>query len=125
MNVPARAIPWIIAGAALLFLGVLAYGLYQGELVVPSKGFRTTLGRASNPTAFYATALFYAVLAGACVWLLVAVLRATSPERPRARSGVPRTPSSGAFPGRIGFTQDGRSGSVNVELASGQHAFYW
>jgi len=125
MNVSARAIPWIIAGAALLFLGVLAYGLYQGELVVPSKGFRTTLERASNPTAFYATALFYAVLAGACVWLLVAVLRAGHADRPRARAVAPDTAPPGSFPGRIGVTQDGRSGEVNVELASGTHAFYW
>ena len=126
MNVSARAVPWIIAGAALFFLGVLAYGLYQGQLVVPSKGFRTTLERASNPAAFYAAAAFYAGLAGACVWLLVAVLRASEQARPRARSGVPGAPSSGgAFPGRIGFTQDGRSGQVNVELPSGTHAFYW
>ena len=126
MNVSARALPWIIAGGALFFLGVLAYGLYQGELVVPSKGFRTTLERATNPTAFYAAAVFYAVLAGACAWLLVAVLRASDSGRPRARSGAPSAPpSGGAFPGRIGFTQDGRSGHVNVALASGTHAFYW
>ena len=125
MNVSARALPWIIAGGALFFVGVLAYGFYQGELVVPSKGFRTTLERASSPGAFYAAALFYAALAGACIWLLVAVLRAGDGGRPRARAVAPGAPPAGSFPGRIGFTQDGRSGEVNVELASGTHAFYW
>jgi len=125
LGIKERAVPWIIAGAALFFLGVLAYGLYHGVLSLPSKGFRTTFERATNPTAFFAAAAFYAALAGACVWLLVAVLRAGDAGRPRARTVVPGPPSAGSFPGRIGFTQDGRSGEVNVEFASGTHAFYW
>jgi len=120
MEISSRSVPWILAAVTLFFLGVIAAGFIDGSLTVPTKGFHTTLKRASNPAGFYALAGFYAVLAAVTGWLLVAVLRA---DRGKAARPV-RTARATHFPGKVGFEQDGREGRVVVELASGRHAFY-
>jgi hypothetical protein len=117
---------WIIAAVALGIALALGWGLLQGELVVPAKGFMATIRRASNPAGFYATAAFYAVLVGLCVWLLVAVLRADDGgARPFAPPRVTSMGGGGRFPGKVLFAESGREGAVIVELASGRHDFYW
>lgn len=127
MNIRPSAVPWIIAAVALFFAGALAYGLSQGALLVPGKGFQTTVQRASNPLGFYLLAVFYAALAGLAVYLLVAVIKAD--PRPTAGSQRPARPvdigqrvqAGGIFE----ITQDGRGGQVIARLASGSHAFWW
>jgi hypothetical protein len=120
-------IAWIVAAVALGIGLALAVGLAQGALVVPAKGFVATIQRATNPAAFYATAAFYAVLAVASVWLLVAILRADREVQPSAARAATRTrpARTGEFPGRIGYAQSGREGAVVVELPGGRYEFYW
>ena len=127
MKIPSQAVPWIIAGVTLLFAGVLVAGLYQGELTLPSKGFRTHLRRASNPFGFYAVAAFYAALTGLCAWLLFAVLRARNESLPRSRPSAGRREVSRHpdFPGTVEIEQEGRGGHVVAKLASGTHSFWW
>jgi hypothetical protein len=126
VNAERGAVPWVIAAVAAGIALVLAVGLLRGELVVPAKGFMTTIQHATNPVAFYATAGFYAAMAGLCVWLLVAVLRA-SDGAPTSAAGAVRASvfAGGRFPGKIGYAQSGREGAVVVELATGRHDFYW
>ena len=119
---------WVIAALTLGIALVLAVGLVEGALTIPAKGFMTTIRRSSNPAGFYATAAFYAVLVGLCVWLLVAVLRAqggAAPSAPRV-SRIGAGPSrGGGFPGKVLFAESGREGAVIAELATGRHEFYW
>ena len=61
MKIPSSALPWIISAATAFFAGVLVFGLYQGTLLVPAKGFQTTLQRDSNPLGFYVLAAILAV----------------------------------------------------------------
>lgn len=128
MKIPSSALPWIIGAATAFFAGVLVFGLYQGTLLVPAKGFQTTLQRDSNPLGFYVLAAFYAALMGACGYLLWAVL--TADRRPA--SGLPmrkpvahRGQSSEGPVGRFEITQEGRGGNVIARLQSGSHAFWW
>ena len=119
---------WIIFSVALCFAGALACGLYQGALVIPGKGFMTTVYRASNPLGFFVLAAFYAGLLGLMIYLLVAVSRAgrqsTIPPRWPATS-KPNREQTMAKAGRFEITQDGRGGQVIVRLDSGSHAFWW
>lgn len=128
VKLPASALPWIVAAAMLFFLGVLAFGLHQGELTVPMKGVRPTLQRAGNPLGFYLLAAFYAALAGLCAWLLLALRsanrRTAVPHRQQAAIRA-RSKSSMDLNRRFEITQDGRGGNIVARLASGSHAFWW
>ena len=126
MKIGRGALPWIIGATALAIALALAFGILRGELFVPARGFGVTIQRATNPAGFCATAALYATLAGLCVWLLVAVLRAGNEVTPRTR-GATRTSRAApvGFPGTIEFAQSGRDGAVVVALASGRHEFYW
>ena len=129
MKLPKNSESWILAGMTLLFIAIVLVGLYEGELKVPSKGFRATITRESNPVGFYALAAFLSAIAALCGWLLVMVLRArsqssggTQPRTPPPRRGIdPRL----GIADRIRYLQDGRSGHVVVDLPGGIHSFYW
>lgn len=129
MSLSPRALPWIIAAAMLFFVGVLALGLWHGELTLPTRGGSVHLQRGSNAAGFYAVAAGYAALAAACAWLLVAVLRAPDrgvPGTPRnARGNRPTPKPSMQSPGSVQISQDGRSGRIFLTLASGSHQFSW
>ena len=128
MQIRPSAVPWIIFSVALCFAGALACGLYQGALVIPGKGFMTTVHRASNPLGFFVLAAFYAGLLGLMIYLLVAVLRAgpASTVAPRwPATSKPNREHSMSQRGRFEITQDGRGGQVIARLDSGSHAFWW
>lgn len=131
MKIPTSTLPWILLSVALLFAGVLAYGLYQGTLIIPGKGFHTSVNRAGNPLGFYALAAFYALLTGLVAFLLVAVLRAdqgpaTGPTSAKSvKPANPRIEHSVSKNLRFEISQDGRGGQVIARLDSGSHAFWW
>lgn len=128
MNIRPSAVPWIIAGVVLFFAGALAYGIYQGALLVPAKGFQTTIQRASNPLGFYVLAAFYAGLTGIAAYLLVAVLKA-GPQQPAASRRPARSTHKIEHSMRVGgkfeITQDGRGGQIIARLEGGSYAFWW
>lgn len=120
--------PWIMAGVVLFFAGALTYGLYQGVLLVPAKGFQTTIQRASNPLGFYLLAAFYAGLMGIAAYLLVLVVKAgpqptTQANRPALSTRtIEHSMRAG---GQFEITQDGRGGQIIARLDGGSHAFWW
>lgn len=115
------------ATLGLCLLGVAIAGWLQGELWLPTRGFRTSLVRASNPLAFHALIGFYLLLAGACFYLLVLLLAS-----PRSGSRAPATVQKAklATPMNIdaqfSISQDGRGGNIIATLADGKtHSFWW
>lgn len=123
-----RTLPWILAAVTMAIVTMLAYGLYQGELVLPTKGILLQLPRATHPVGFLVAAAVHVALAAGCVWLLIAVLRAG--RQPPLRSALPipletrPEPAMSAL-GQIQISQDGRGGNVTVTLANGSHSFWW
>lgn len=112
----------------LFFVGILAWGLWHAELKMPTKGWPVNLRRSSNPAGFYVLAAGYAALAGACAWLLVAVLRApdrATPVAPNAASARPKSKSPMNHSPSVQISQDGRGGQILLTLASGSHSFWW
>lgn len=128
MKLSARAVPWILAGITLAIVAVLAHGLYQGELVLPTKGVLLRLPRATHPVGFLVAVAVYATLAAGCVWLLIAVLRAGRQSPLQSARSIPFKPTpEPAMPalGQIQISQEGRGGNVTVTLTSGSHCFWW
>ena len=129
MKLPKNSESWILAGMTLLFVAIVVVGLYEGELKVPSKGFRATITRESNPVGFYALAAGFAAVAAVCAWMLAYLLR-DGPAPGKRAQGLSFSPRRDLRPGaglaeRIRYEQDGRSGHVVVDLPTGTHAFYW
>lgn len=115
------------AALGLFLLGVAMVGWLQGEVWLPTRGFRTLLLRTSNPLGFHILIGFYLLLAGACFYLLYLLLGSL---RSGSRAAITPKTTQASTPVNIdaqfSISQDGRGGNIIATLADGRtHSFWW